>query len=153
MTCAGQEVVRGPARAQSKMRPFPTEIPMRMLSSIGGFRMPSDATCQTHPPVSKARLLLRCRPAHDGSRKGGTDCSVRKPPLPASVRMPDERSRSRLRAREFERSLEEGVHELSSLFHLSLIRRAQGDNAGADELLRRAGEFGKLHPTASEIRR
>src|ERR1035438_4392478 len=55
--------------------------------------------------------------------------------------------------REFERSLEEGVHELSSLFHLSLIRRAQGDNAGADELLRRAGEFGKLHPTASEIRR
>jgi hypothetical protein len=55
--------------------------------------------------------------------------------------------------REFERSLEEGVHELSSLFHLSVIRRAQGDNAGADELLRRAGEFGRLQPTAAAIRR
>jgi Flp pilus assembly protein TadD len=55
--------------------------------------------------------------------------------------------------REFERSLEEGVHELSSLFHLSVIRRAQGDTAGADELLRRAGEFGRLQSTAAEIRR
>jgi hypothetical protein len=26
----------------------------------------------------------------------------------------------------------------------------QGDDAGAEELLRRAGEFGKLTPTASE---
>jgi Flp pilus assembly protein TadD len=55
--------------------------------------------------------------------------------------------------REFERSLEEGVHDLSSLFHLALIRRAKGDNAGADELLRRAGEFGKACPTATELRR
>jgi len=55
--------------------------------------------------------------------------------------------------REFERSLEEGVHELSSLFHLASIRRAHGDNAGADELLQRAGEFGKARPTASEARK
>src|SRR5271167_4112641 len=55
--------------------------------------------------------------------------------------------------REFERSLDEGVHELSSLFHLAVIRRAQGDEAGAEELLRRAGEFGKLRPTVSEARR
>jgi Flp pilus assembly protein TadD len=55
--------------------------------------------------------------------------------------------------REFEQSLEEGVHELSSLFHLAVIRRAQGDDAGAEELLRRAGEFGKMRPAASEARR
>jgi tetratricopeptide (TPR) repeat protein len=55
--------------------------------------------------------------------------------------------------REFERSLEEGVHELSSLFHLAVICRAQGDNAGADELLRRAGEFGKVRPAASDTRK
>jgi hypothetical protein len=39
------------------------------------------------------------------------------------------------------------------LYHLAMIRRAQGDNAGAHELLRRAGEFGKLRPAASEARR
>ncbi len=55
--------------------------------------------------------------------------------------------------REFELSVEEGVHELSSLYHLAMIRRAQGDKAGAEELLRRAGEFGKLRPAASEARR
>jgi len=55
--------------------------------------------------------------------------------------------------REFERSLEEGVHELSSLFHLAVIRRVEGDDAGAEELLRRAGEFGKMRPAASEARR
>jgi len=55
--------------------------------------------------------------------------------------------------REFERSLDEGVHELSSLFHLAVIRRAQGNDAEAEELLRRAGEFGKLRPAVSEIRK
>ena len=55
--------------------------------------------------------------------------------------------------REFERSLDEGVHELSSLYHLAMIRRAQGDKAGAEELLRQAGEFGKLRPAASEAHR
>ncbi len=40
--------------------------------------------------------------------------------------------------------------EVSSLFHLAVIRRAQGDTAGAEECLRRAREFGqKKSPVAS----
>jgi len=45
--------------------------------------------------------------------------------------------------REFERSCEESIGEVSSLYHLATIRRAQNDEAGANELLRRAREFGQ----------
>ena len=44
-------------------------------------------------------------------------------------------------AREFECGLEESNGDVSSLYHLALIRRAQGDPAVADELLRRTREF------------
>ena len=45
--------------------------------------------------------------------------------------------------RAFEYSEDQAVGEVSSLFHLATIRRAQGDVAGADECLRRAREFGQ----------
>jgi Flp pilus assembly protein TadD len=41
----------------------------------------------------------------------------------------------------FERSQEEGVGEVSSLFHLAAILRTRGDEAGARRLLERAREF------------
>ncbi|MFA6958048.1 MAG: tetratricopeptide repeat protein [Thermoanaerobaculia bacterium] len=47
-----------------------------------------------------------------------------------------------LAAREFEKSLDDGIDEASSLYHLALIRRQKGDDKGADDLLRRAREFG-----------
>ncbi len=46
--------------------------------------------------------------------------------------------------REFRRSLDEGVGEVSSLFHLAVIRRSSGDEKGAQELLNKARDFG-LH--------
>jgi hypothetical protein len=46
--------------------------------------------------------------------------------------------------REFERSCEESIGEVSSLYHLAMIRRAHHDEAGADALLRRAREFGQV---------
>lgn len=52
-------------------------------------------------------------------------------------------------AREFQRSIEEGVGEVSSLYHLAVIRRAQGDEPAAQELLRRAREFGRVQLRAS----
>ena len=52
-------------------------------------------------------------------------------------------------ALEFERSCEESIGEVSSLYHLALIRRAQNDEAGANELLRRAREFGQAQKVAS----
>ncbi len=49
--------------------------------------------------------------------------------------------------REFQHSLDEAVGEVSSLLHLATIRRAKGDKKGADELLRRANEFGRAQKT------
>ena len=43
--------------------------------------------------------------------------------------------------REFRRSIEEGVGEVSSMVHLAQIRRSQGDAAGAEALMKKAGEF------------
>jgi hypothetical protein len=40
------------------------------------------------------------------------------------------------------------VGEVSSLYHLAVIRRGQGDQAGADDLLRRAREFDALRPVS-----
>jgi tetratricopeptide (TPR) repeat protein len=40
-------------------------------------------------------------------------------------------------AREFERSLEELRGDVSSLYHLAMVRRAQGDDTAAEKLLRR----------------
>jgi Flp pilus assembly protein TadD len=51
-------------------------------------------------------------------------------------------------ALEFERSCEESIGEVSSLYHLAVIRRAQGDEAGANDLLRRAREFGQVQNVA-----
>ena len=45
--------------------------------------------------------------------------------------------------REFQRSLDDGVGEASSLYHLARFRRMEGDDAGAEELLRKARQFGK----------
>jgi tetratricopeptide (TPR) repeat protein len=44
---------------------------------------------------------------------------------------------------EFRKSVDGGVGEVSSLFHLAQIRRSQGNDAEADELLARAERFGK----------
>jgi hypothetical protein len=55
-------------------------------------------------------------------------------------------------ARAFEYSEDQAVGEVSSLFHLAVIRRAQGDVAGAEECLRRAREFGQA-PNVAGIRR
>jgi Flp pilus assembly protein TadD len=52
-----------------------------------------------------------------------------------------------LAAREFEKSLDDGIDEASSLYHLALIRRQKGDDKGAEELLRRAREFGAAKST------
>jgi Flp pilus assembly protein TadD len=51
--------------------------------------------------------------------------------------------------REFRRSLDEAVGEVSSLFHLATIRRSKGDEKGADDLLRRAHEFGRAQSNKS----
>jgi tetratricopeptide (TPR) repeat protein len=48
-------------------------------------------------------------------------------------------------AAEFERSLAEGVGEVSSLHHMASIRRINGDELGAEDLLRRAREFGQVN--------
>ncbi len=45
--------------------------------------------------------------------------------------------------RAFEYSEDHVVGEVSSLFHLAVLRRAQGDAAAAMEYLRRAREFGQ----------
>ena len=42
----------------------------------------------------------------------------------------------------FHRSMDEGVRECSSLFHLAEIARMEGDPARADELVRKAREIG-----------
>jgi Flp pilus assembly protein TadD len=52
-------------------------------------------------------------------------------------------------AREFERSCEESIGEVSSFYHLAMIRRAQNDEAGANVLLRRAREFGQAQKAVS----
>ncbi|HEY0592614.1 MAG TPA: hypothetical protein VGF40_12665, partial [Thermoanaerobaculia bacterium] len=44
--------------------------------------------------------------------------------------------------REFRRSLDDGVGEVSSLFHLAVIRKSRGDEKGAQELLTKARDFG-----------
>lgn len=46
-------------------------------------------------------------------------------------------------AREFVRNQDEGIGEVSSLFHLAGIRRLEGKPEEADELLRRARQFGE----------
>jgi len=51
-------------------------------------------------------------------------------------------------AREFQRSQDEGVGEVSSLFHLAVIRRSEGDEDGALRLLEKAREFAKLRRVA-----
>jgi Flp pilus assembly protein TadD len=43
--------------------------------------------------------------------------------------------------RSFQRSLDEAVGEVSSIYHLAMIRRAEGDEEGAKELLEQAEEF------------
>lgn len=50
---------------------------------------------------------------------------------------------------EFRHSLNEATGEVSSLFQLALILRQKGDLAGAEELLRRAWEFGRTQKVAS----
>lgn len=45
--------------------------------------------------------------------------------------------------REFQRSLDEGVGEASSLYHLARLRRLEGDEEGANALLRQARQFGR----------
>ena len=45
-------------------------------------------------------------------------------------------------AREFQRSIDEGISEVSSVFHLAQIRRAEGREEEAKALLERAREFG-----------
>jgi hypothetical protein len=45
--------------------------------------------------------------------------------------------------REFRSSVEDGVGEASSLFHLAGIARSRGNDEEADELLRRARQFGR----------
>ena len=47
--------------------------------------------------------------------------------------------------REFRRSLDDGVGEVSSLFHLATIRRAEGDEAAARDLLDRAHQFARAN--------
>lgn len=47
--------------------------------------------------------------------------------------------------REFRRSLDDGVGEVSSLFHLARIRSAEGDDDGARELLDRARQFARVN--------
>jgi Flp pilus assembly protein TadD len=48
----------------------------------------------------------------------------------------------------FERSLEEDVGEVSSLFHLAVILRTRGDAQGARRLLDRAREFSQAKALA-----
>ncbi len=45
--------------------------------------------------------------------------------------------------REFRGMQDEGVGEVSSLWHMAAVRRAQGDTKAADELLERAMRFGR----------
>ena len=47
--------------------------------------------------------------------------------------------------REFRRSLDDGIGEVSSLFHLAQIRRAEGDAEGAQALLDRARQFARAN--------
>ena len=44
----------------------------------------------------------------------------------------------------FQRSIDEGVEEVSSIYHLAEIRRSQGDEEAAAKLLEQAREFGKV---------
>jgi Flp pilus assembly protein TadD len=46
-------------------------------------------------------------------------------------------------AREFRASMDEGIGEVSSVYHLAMIHRAQGDEDTATSLLDRAREFGR----------
>ena len=46
-------------------------------------------------------------------------------------------------AREFQRSLDEGVEEVGSLYHLAQIHKNAGDEATAAKLLERAQQFGR----------
>ena len=43
--------------------------------------------------------------------------------------------------RSYRRNLDESVGEVSSLYHLALLRRNQGDESQAEELLKRTREF------------
>ena len=45
--------------------------------------------------------------------------------------------------REFRASMDEGIGEVSSLYHLAMIHRARGDEQTATTLLERAREFGR----------
>ncbi len=48
-------------------------------------------------------------------------------------------------AREFQRSLDDGVGEASSLFHLARIRKSEGDEVGAKVLMERARQFARAN--------
>lgn len=52
-------------------------------------------------------------------------------------------------AREFERSIEEGIGESSSLFHLAKIRDAEGHTREATELLKQARQFKDAHSNST----
>ena len=44
-----------------------------------------------------------------------------------------------------ERSIDEAVGEVSSLYHLALLRTASGDREGAEELLQKTREFARAN--------
>jgi len=48
-----------------------------------------------------------------------------------------------LAAREFQRSLDDGIEDVSSLYHLAQIAREQGDEKRAAKLLEKARQFGR----------
>ena len=46
-------------------------------------------------------------------------------------------------AREFQRAIDDGLEEVSGLYHLADIHESKGDEATAKELLKRAREFSR----------
>ena len=52
-------------------------------------------------------------------------------------------------AREFQRSIDEGIGESSSVFHLATIREAEGNKKDAEELLKHARQFKDAHSSSS----
>jgi Flp pilus assembly protein TadD len=50
-------------------------------------------------------------------------------------------------AREFQRSMDDGIGEVSSVYHLAQLHKARGDEKTAEKLLKHAQEFGRKNVT------
>ena len=48
-------------------------------------------------------------------------------------------------ARSFQRGIDELVGEVSSVYHLAMLRKARGDQEGAEELLKQTRDFARAN--------